>query len=113
MPQHSRAFRSILVGILLYNYYLCIVTDPGVAPHNWVRNALFATTGIVHLCEFIQEPEFDDTDGYEVKKQSGCSKVLSHVQEVQATARTSLQDVQKVCVRDLRSCYLNNGSRLL
>jgi hypothetical protein len=34
------AFPSILVGILLYNYYLCVVTDPGVVPHNWVRNAL-------------------------------------------------------------------------
>jgi hypothetical protein len=40
VPQHSRAFPSILVGILLYNYYLCVVTDPGVVPHNWVRNAL-------------------------------------------------------------------------
>jgi hypothetical protein len=49
VPQHSRAFRSILIGILLYNYYLCIVTDPGVVPHNWVRNA-FAATGVVHLC---------------------------------------------------------------
>jgi hypothetical protein len=32
-------FESILVGILLYNYYLCITTDPGVVPHNWVRHA--------------------------------------------------------------------------
>jgi len=38
VPQHSRTLRSILVGILLYNYYLCVVTDPGVAPQNWVRN---------------------------------------------------------------------------
>jgi hypothetical protein len=73
VPQHSRAFPSILVGILLYNYYLCIVTDPGVVPHNWVRNA-FPTTGVVHSCGFIQEPEFDDTDGYEVKKLSGAPR---------------------------------------
>ena len=39
VPQHSRAFLSILVGILLYNYYLCAVTDPGIVPHNWVSNA--------------------------------------------------------------------------
>ncbi len=71
--QHSRAFRSILVGILLYNYYLCVVTNPGVVPNNWVRNA-FATTGVVQLYEFIQEPEFDDTDGYEVKKLSGAPR---------------------------------------
>ena len=74
-----------------------------------MRNALFATTGIVHWREFIQEPEFNDTDGYEVKK----SQVLQGIVAAVATARTSLQDVQKVCVRDLRSCYLNNGSRLL
>ncbi len=62
--------QSILVGILLYNYYLCVVTDPGDVPHSWVRYT-FASTGVVHLCPFIQEPEFDDTDGYEVKKMSG------------------------------------------
>ena len=73
VPQHSRAFRSIFVGILLYNYYLCVVTDPGTVPHNWVRNA-FAKAGVPHLCEFIQEPEFDDNDGYEVKKQSGAPR---------------------------------------
>jgi len=44
VPERSRPFRSIFVGILLYNYYLCIVTDPGIAPHNWVRNA-FAHNG--------------------------------------------------------------------
>lgn len=33
-------FESILVGILLYNYYLCITTNPGVVPQNWVRHAL-------------------------------------------------------------------------
>ncbi|KAH8993932.1 zf-DHHC-domain-containing protein [Lactarius akahatsu] len=43
---------NILVGLLLYNYYLCITTDPGRVPHGW-------------------EPEFDDMEGYEVKKNTG------------------------------------------
>ncbi|KAI0297589.1 DHHC palmitoyltransferase-domain-containing protein [Multifurca ochricompacta] len=43
---------NILVGILLYNYYLCVTTDPGGVPHGW-------------------EPEFDDAEGYEVKKMTG------------------------------------------
>ncbi|KAI9438436.1 zf-DHHC-domain-containing protein [Lactarius psammicola] len=43
---------NILVGLLLYNYYLCITTDPGRVPYDW-------------------EPEFDDTEGYEVKKNTG------------------------------------------
>ncbi|KAH9958987.1 zf-DHHC-domain-containing protein [Russula dissimulans] len=43
---------NISVGILLYNYYLCVATDPGSVPHDWA-------------------PEFDDTEGYEVKKLTG------------------------------------------
>ena len=30
--------KSISVGILLYNYYLCITTDPGGVPKGWVRH---------------------------------------------------------------------------
>ena len=28
---------SILVAMLLWNYYLCVVTDPGRVPSSWVR----------------------------------------------------------------------------
>jgi len=54
----------------------------------------------------IQAPELNDTEGYEVKKLTGKSKVLSHVQKIQTTPRTSLQDLQKVCVRELHSALL-------
>jgi palmitoyltransferase ZDHHC6 len=28
---------SLFVGMLLWNYYLCVNTDPGRVPENWVR----------------------------------------------------------------------------
>ena len=65
-------FDSILVGILLYNYYLCVTTDPGGVPHNWVRHALTSTGFFTHAGP--QEPELDDTNGYEVKKLSGAPR---------------------------------------
>ncbi|KAF8899051.1 zf-DHHC-domain-containing protein [Infundibulicybe gibba] len=42
---------NVLVGMLLWNYFLCVVTDPGQVPSNW-------------------EPDVD-SDGYEVKKLTG------------------------------------------
>jgi hypothetical protein len=35
---HETFCKSISVGILLYNYYLCITTDPGGVPKGWVRH---------------------------------------------------------------------------
>jgi hypothetical protein len=35
---HETFCKSISVGILLYNYYLCITTDPGGVPQGWVRH---------------------------------------------------------------------------
>ncbi|KAI0640069.1 palmitoyltransferase PFA4 [Trametes polyzona] len=40
---------NILVGLLLWNYSLCVRTDPGGVPPNW-------------------RPDVNDEDGYEVKK---------------------------------------------
>ncbi|KAH9947138.1 zf-DHHC-domain-containing protein [Amylocystis lapponica] len=40
---------NVLVGMLFWNYYLCVVTDPGGVPKHW-------------------KPDFRDGDGYEVKK---------------------------------------------
>ncbi|TFY61142.1 hypothetical protein EVJ58_g4697 [Rhodofomes roseus] len=40
---------NALVGMLLWNYYLCVVTDPGRVPPGW-------------------QPDVQDNDGYEVKK---------------------------------------------
>ncbi|KAF9820053.1 hypothetical protein IEO21_01715 [Rhodonia placenta] len=40
---------NLLVGVLLWNYYLCAVTDPGRVPAGW-------------------KPDVQDNDGYEVKK---------------------------------------------
>lgn len=31
---------SILVGLLLWNYRLCVITDPGGVPSTWVRALL-------------------------------------------------------------------------
>lgn len=31
------ALCSVLLGMLLWNYYLCVMTDPGQVPRNWVR----------------------------------------------------------------------------
>lgn len=35
-PVRLLIFRSILVGLLLWNYFLCVVTDPGRVPDDWV-----------------------------------------------------------------------------
>ncbi|TBU62562.1 zf-DHHC-domain-containing protein [Dichomitus squalens] len=40
---------NILVGMLLWNYRLCVITDPGGVPSSW-------------------RPDLNDMDGYEVKK---------------------------------------------
>ncbi|RDX51137.1 palmitoyltransferase PFA4 [Polyporus arcularius HHB13444] len=40
---------NILVGLLLWNYRLCVITDPGSVPYTW-------------------RPDVNDDDGYEVKK---------------------------------------------
>ncbi|KAI0673782.1 zf-DHHC-domain-containing protein [Trametes maxima] len=40
---------NVLVGLLLWNYSLCVTTDPGGVPHNW-------------------RPDPNDENGYEVKK---------------------------------------------
>ncbi|RPD57081.1 palmitoyltransferase PFA4 [Lentinus tigrinus ALCF2SS1-6] len=40
---------NILVGLLLWNYRLCVMTDPGGVPSTW-------------------RPDMNDDDGYEVKK---------------------------------------------
>ena len=37
---------SVFVGILLWNYYLCVNTDPGRVPDDWVGLPCFAT--LVH-----------------------------------------------------------------
>lgn len=33
-------FCSILVGLLLWNYFLCVNTDPGRVPNGWVSSRL-------------------------------------------------------------------------
>ncbi|KAH9932044.1 zf-DHHC-domain-containing protein [Epithele typhae] len=40
---------NVLVGLLLWNYRLCVITEPGHVPSTW-------------------RPDFQDEDGYEVKK---------------------------------------------
>ncbi|PCH34240.1 palmitoyltransferase PFA4 [Wolfiporia cocos MD-104 SS10] len=40
---------NVFVGMLLWNYYLCAMTDPGRVPSGW-------------------QPDIQDSDGYEVKK---------------------------------------------
>ncbi len=106
-------FESILVGILLYNYYLCVVTDPGVVPYSWVRHTLVSTS-LVHLCQFIQEPELDDTDGYEVKKLSGTPRYCRMCKRYKPPRAHHCKTCKRsVCVPELQSSYLNIDSRLL
>ena len=45
-------FNSILVGILLYNYYLCVTTDPGGVPDGWVRHGPSSMTISTYICVF-------------------------------------------------------------
>ena len=30
---------NILLGLVFWNYYLCLTTDPGGVPNNWVRSS--------------------------------------------------------------------------
>jgi hypothetical protein len=51
--QHSHeTFKSILVGILLYNYYLCVTTDPGGVPDGWVSHGPSSMTSSTYVCAF-------------------------------------------------------------
>jgi hypothetical protein len=34
---------SVLVGLLLWNYFLCVNTDPGRVPEGWVNRSDFCT----------------------------------------------------------------------
>ena len=31
---------SVLIGMLYWNYYLCVTTDPGRVPDGWVRRLI-------------------------------------------------------------------------
>jgi palmitoyltransferase ZDHHC6 len=62
---------SILVGLLYWNYFMSVVTDPGGVPHSWVRSSPdeCVVSVLTVLLSFItQKPEGDD---YEVKKLTG------------------------------------------
>lgn len=86
-------FESILVGILLYNYYLCVTTDPGVVPHNWVRRAL-TLNGHSLLMRAHSGTRIRRRGWLRGQEAVWCPKALSHMQDIQTTARTSLQDLQ-------------------
>lgn len=60
---------SVLVGLLYWNYYLTVITDPGRVPKSWV--CLSASRRHYHPHSFLQEPNTQSGDGYEVKRLTG------------------------------------------
>lgn len=57
---------SALLYMILWNYYLCVTTNPGQVPKSWVRGDF--TKSHVHQPDNVQKPDVHDEDGYEVKK---------------------------------------------
>ena len=62
-------FYSILVGVLLWNYWLSVLTDPGRVPDTWVCSPCseYRNPWSMNYC---QQPD-TNVDGYEVKKLTG------------------------------------------
>lgn len=64
------AMTSFLVGMLFWNYHLCVVTDPGRVPDSWVcTHKIILPSYNTELNP--QHPDPDSNDGYEVKKLTG------------------------------------------
>lgn len=50
--RYSLNLKSVLVGILLYNYYLCVTTDPGGVPDGWVCHGPSSMMISTYVCAF-------------------------------------------------------------
>lgn len=64
---------SLLVWMLLWNYYLCVNTDPGTVPDFWVRILRSFCLSQKHLCFVVKRPD-TRSEGYEVKKLTGAPR---------------------------------------
>lgn len=38
LAHFDRIFDSLIVAFLYWNYFLCVYTDPGLVPRDWVSN---------------------------------------------------------------------------
>lgn len=79
---------SILVGLLLWNYYLCVVTDPGQVPEFWV--SLPSSDAAGHPSNLLPETRYY-LGRVRSKETDRWAAVLSDVREIQTTKSTSLQ----------------------
>ncbi|KAI5997945.1 palmitoyltransferase PFA4 [Pisolithus albus] len=60
---------NVVSVMLLWNYYLCIFTDPGGVPDGWVTCHATCSSGTRLTAH--QEPDIGSDEGYEVKKHNG------------------------------------------
>ena len=65
---------SFLVGMLYWNYYLTVSTDPGRVPKLWVSCTIYLKSLAfqpLSAFSFHKQPNFQADEGYEVKRLSG------------------------------------------
>ncbi|KAJ7610808.1 zf-DHHC-domain-containing protein [Roridomyces roridus] len=80
---------NILVGMLLWNYFLVVYTDPGQVPDNW-------------------KPDYDD-DGYEVKKLTGGPRFCRTCRRPKPPRTHHCRQCQKCVLRMDHHCpWVNN-----
>ncbi|KAJ2918393.1 hypothetical protein MD484_g1990, partial [Candolleomyces efflorescens] len=79
---------NILVAILFYNYYLCVVTDPGTVPPNWANT---------------------HAEGYEVKKLTGAPRFCRNCQCYKPARTHHCRDCNRCVLRMDHHCpWINN-----
>ncbi|KAF9454208.1 palmitoyltransferase PFA4 [Macrolepiota fuliginosa MF-IS2] len=80
---------NVLVGLLLWNYYLCIITDPGTVPESWRPDT--------------------HTEGYEVKKLTGSPRYCRMCQKYKPPRSHHCKQCNRCVLRMDHHCpWINN-----
>lgn len=62
----------MIAALLLWNYYLCMMTDPGRVPVAWASGPTLLC--LSPLTTLLQKPDTTSGEGHEVKKQTGAPR---------------------------------------
>ncbi|KAI0067973.1 zf-DHHC-domain-containing protein [Artomyces pyxidatus] len=81
---------NVLVGLLLWNYWLCVLTDPGGVPNNW-------------------RPDTASLEGYEVKKLTGGPRFCRTCNQYKPPRAHHCKDCKRCVLRMDHHCpWVNN-----
>jgi len=81
---------NLLVGMIFWNYFLCVITDPGQVPASW-------------------RPDTQSTDGYEVKKLTGGPRFCRSCEEYKPPRAHHCRQCKRCVLRMDHHCpWVNN-----